>query len=312
MIGRGRDVNTTEVARHTGVEGLGEDKKGVSKAHKEYYEEGDGNNKIFMFRGMYGGEVDSHKCNISFEHVKEIGEMIGVSWATMKGKSKEEASGRVGSDGSKGVVGAEHRLAGSMDRMKGWCIFGDLNVMRRNKDRLNSHVNVNEMIELNDFINDTWLMEILMGGGKFTRVSDDGMKFSKLDRFLLKEEFNNLWGNLLVTTLDRKLSDHCPIVLKDVDLDFGPNLFRVFNVWLEEGDIYKCFEEVFVLPINYNKNRFYGIGVNDSKLRRWRDGRDAALGNFLSRIWVNMRRVNAWKPVIEKFKNRLAKWKAKK
>nr|GEW53261.1 hypothetical protein [Tanacetum cinerariifolium] len=86
MIGRGRDVNTTEVARHTGVEG-----------------------------GMYGGEVDSHKCNISFEQVKEIGEMIGVSWATTKGKSKEEASGRVGSDGSKGVVGAKHRLCVNVD-----------------------------------------------------------------------------------------------------------------------------------------------------------------------------------------------------
>ncbi|GJS41645.1 hypothetical protein Tco_0566688 [Tanacetum coccineum] len=78
MIGRGRDTKTTEVARHTGVEGLGEDKKGVSKAHKEYYKEGDGNNRIFMFRG----------------------------------KSKEEASCWVGSDGSKGVVCAEHQKKG--------------------------------------------------------------------------------------------------------------------------------------------------------------------------------------------------------
>ncbi|GKE23935.1 RNA-directed DNA polymerase, eukaryota, partial [Tanacetum coccineum] len=229
MIGRGRDTKTTEVARHMGVDGLGEDKKGVSKAHKEYYKEGDGNNRIFMFR---------------------------------VGKSKEEASRWVGSDGSKGVVCAEHqylsssleaignerftavkgewkgkveeiflvciygthvsqqkaslwdRLAGLMDRMKGvWCIFRDLNVVRRNKDRLNSQVKFNEMIEINDFINDTRLVEILIGRQKFTRVSDDGMKFSKLDRFLLNEEFNNLWGNLLVTTLDRKLFDHCPMVL---------------------------------------------------------------------------------------------------
>ena len=53
------------------------------------------------------------------------------------------------------------------------------------------------------------------------------MKFSKLDRFLLNEDFNTLWGNLSVTALDRKLSDHCPIVLKDVDLDFVPKPFRV-------------------------------------------------------------------------------------
>ncbi|GJY41258.1 hypothetical protein Tco_0428528 [Tanacetum coccineum] len=33
-----------------------------------------------------------------------------------------------------------------------------------------------------------------------------------------------------------KLSDHCPIVLKDVELDFIPKPFRVFNTWLEEHD----------------------------------------------------------------------------
>ncbi|GJT22669.1 putative ribonuclease H-like domain-containing protein [Tanacetum coccineum] len=63
------------------------------------------------------------------------------------------------------------------------------------------HVNVKETIELNDFANDMRLVEIMMWGRKFTRVSDDGVMFSKLDRFLLN----------------------------DVDLDFGPKPFRVFN-----------------------------------------------------------------------------------
>nr|GEW25624.1 reverse transcriptase domain, reverse transcriptase zinc-binding domain protein [Tanacetum cinerariifolium] len=47
--------------------------------------------------------------------------------------------------------------------------------------------------------------------------------------------------NLAAITLDRKLSDHCPVVLKDVDLDFGPKPIRAFDVWLEDGEI----EEVF-------------------------------------------------------------------
>ncbi|GKA20405.1 RNA-directed DNA polymerase, eukaryota [Tanacetum coccineum] len=129
------------------------------------------------------------------------------------------------------------RLTCLMNRLQGaWCIFGDLNVVRSVEDRFNSGVNLREANEFNDFINMMRLIEIPMGGRKFTRISDDGLKFSKLDRFLLNDEFNNLWGNLSVVALDRKLSDHYPIVLKDVDLDFGPKPFRVFNIWLEECD----------------------------------------------------------------------------
>ncbi|GJX32994.1 hypothetical protein Tco_0242849 [Tanacetum coccineum] len=75
-----------------------------------------------------------------------------------------------------------------------------------------------------------------MGGRKFTRISDDVLKYSKLDRFLMNDGFNSLRGNLSVVALDRKLSDHCPIVLKDVELDFGPKPFRVFNVRMDEAD----------------------------------------------------------------------------
>ncbi|GJU98950.1 transposon TX1 [Tanacetum coccineum] len=111
-----------------------------------------------------------------------------------------------------------------------------------NDDRFNSQVNTKEIMEFNEFINNTRLIEIPMGGRKFTRVSDDRMKFSKLDCFLLNEKFNEMWGNLSVVALDRKLSDHCPIVIKDVELDFGPKPFRVFNIWLEESDFSKVVE----------------------------------------------------------------------
>lgn len=127
------------------------------------------------------------------------------------------------------------RLEGLMDRWHGaWCIFEDIYVVRISDDRLNSQVNAKEMSDFNEFINDTRLVEVSMGGRRFTRVSYDDLKFSKLDRFLLNDEFGNLWGNLAVIALDHKLSYHCLVVLKDVDLDFGPKLFRMFNIWTEE------------------------------------------------------------------------------
>ncbi|GJV86771.1 retrovirus-related pol polyprotein from transposon TNT 1-94 [Tanacetum coccineum] len=125
-----------------------------------------------------------------------------------------------------------------MERMGGaWCIFEDFNVIKRPDDRLNSQVNIKEMDDFNDLVNVSRLIEVPMGGQKFTRVSDDGRKFSKLDRFLLNDKFKEQWVNLAVVAIDQKLSDHCPIVLKDMDLDFGPKPFRFFDTWLEEKDI---------------------------------------------------------------------------
>ncbi|XP_071740791.1 uncharacterized protein [Rutidosis leptorrhynchoides] len=75
-----------------------------------------------------------------------------------------------------------------------------------------------------------------MGGKRFTRMCDNGVKFSKLDRFLIFENFNQMWEELSVLALERKLLDHCPIVLRDRDIDFGPKPTKIFDEWLEAED----------------------------------------------------------------------------
>nr|GEV14540.1 RNA-directed DNA polymerase, eukaryota, reverse transcriptase zinc-binding domain protein [Tanacetum cinerariifolium] len=61
-----------------------------------------------------------------------------------------------------------------LDKMDGaWCIFGDFNVIRMVADRLNPQVMIKEMVDFNDFINLSRLVEVPMGGRKFTRLSDD-------------------------------------------------------------------------------------------------------------------------------------------
>ncbi|GKB77670.1 transposon TX1, partial [Tanacetum coccineum] len=192
------------------------------------------------------------------------------------------------------------RLTGLMNRWNGaWCIFGDLNVVRCNEDRLNCQVNIKESIEFNDFINDMRLLEIPMGGRKFTRVSDDGINFSKLDRFLLNDEFNNLLGNLSVIALDRKLSDHCPIVLKDVDLDFGPKPFRVFNVWMEEPDFYRVVEEAWKKEVkSFRPDCIFRDKLKNVKvsLRTWSKER---FGGFKEKIKALKNEAMKWELVAE-------------
>ncbi|PWA63317.1 Transposon TX1 [Artemisia annua] len=323
----------------------GEDKKGISDAYKEYSVEEHNMNEKAIAVGEERTDLDTHSCSISLEQVKEIGELIGVSWIRVEEQKKNERNncGKIyfmkivsvnvrgfGDIDKKGwvkpiineerpdVIGIQEtkcgmvdecwieggkgfgftqleangnsggimviwdnnsftckeamgderfivvkgewkgkdgdvfldRLSGLMERMGGaWCIFRDFNVVRYCEDRLNCQVNTMEMSDFNGFINSARLVEVPMGGWKFTRVSDDGIKFSKLVRFLLNDEFASLWGNLSVVALDRKHSDHCPIVLKNLELDFGPKPFRFFDVLLKEPDIGQVVEEAWKMEV---------------------------------------------------------------
>ncbi|GJS96023.1 reverse transcriptase domain, reverse transcriptase zinc-binding domain protein [Tanacetum coccineum] len=94
-----------------------------------------------------------------------------------------------------------------------------------------------------------------------------------------------------------------------------------FGEWNKENAkalmcILKCFEEVSGLKVNYNKSKIYDIGVNEGDMIDMARWMGCGIGEFSFTylglpIGENMRRVNAWSPVVEKFKSRLADWKAK-
>ncbi|KAJ9560947.1 hypothetical protein OSB04_006107 [Centaurea solstitialis] len=118
-----------------------------------------------------------------------------------------------------------------------WVIFGDFNEVRGEHERFNSVTNYKGVEDFNDFIRRNNLIDIRMGDTKFTRVSDDGLKLSKLDRFLTSMTFEAEWKTLMVNTLERKWSDHFPIILLDKKSDFGPIPFKFFNAWLLDDGI---------------------------------------------------------------------------
>ncbi|XP_071700669.1 uncharacterized protein [Rutidosis leptorrhynchoides] len=120
-----------------------------------------------------------------------------------------------------------------------WLICGDFNEVRSEDERLNCQFIESRAKKFNDFINNSKLIDIPLGGRLFTRVSDDGIKFNKLDRFLVNDSFHNLWSGLSVVALDRGKSDHCPIILKEDNKNFGPKPIKVFDEWfdIEEDEI---------------------------------------------------------------------------
>ncbi|GJV13429.1 hypothetical protein Tco_1354970 [Tanacetum coccineum] len=60
-----------------------------------------------------------------------------------------------------------------------------------------------------------------------------GVKMSKVRSFSLSNGLLSFFPHLSAVCLDRHLSDHRPILLKEVHSDFGPTPFRFFHSWLD-------------------------------------------------------------------------------
>ncbi|GJR39331.1 RNA-directed DNA polymerase, eukaryota [Tanacetum coccineum] len=78
---------------------------------------------------------------------------------------------------------------------------------------------------------DGHLWEIPHGGHLFTCINRRGDKLSKLDRFLITENYTSHMHNYSAHVLDCHISDHRPIVLSASTVDFGPSPFKLYNSW---------------------------------------------------------------------------------
>ncbi|GKC40920.1 RNA-directed DNA polymerase, eukaryota [Tanacetum coccineum] len=118
-------------------------------------------------------------------------------------------------------------------RWHGDCIvMGDFNEVRRADERMGSVFNVQGATEFNDFISNSGLVDIQLEGYSFTWSHPSASKMSKLDRFLVSEGLISIFPHISAICLDRHLSDHRPILLRDVIADYGATPFRLYHSWL--------------------------------------------------------------------------------
>ncbi|PNX82715.1 cysteine-rich receptor-like protein kinase [Trifolium pratense] len=75
------------------------------------------------------------------------------------------------------------------------------------------------------------LIDLPLIGRKFTWFKGDGHSMSRLDRFLLSEEWCLNWPNCKQLAKMRGLSDHCPLVLSANEEDWGPRPSRMLKCW---------------------------------------------------------------------------------
>ncbi|GJW02345.1 cytochrome P450 [Tanacetum coccineum] len=116
-------------------------------------------------------------------------------------------------------------------------VFGDFNEVHEEAERMGSIFCHRGARAFNSFILNSDLIDLPLSGRNFTRINKRGTKLSKLDRFLVSNNFLSTWPNSFVTVLLRDLSDHCPIILKTQVGDYGPIPFKFFNSWLLDKEL---------------------------------------------------------------------------
>ncbi|GJY07998.1 RNA-directed DNA polymerase, eukaryota [Tanacetum coccineum] len=117
-----------------------------------------------------------------------------------------------------------------INRWDGECIvMGDFNEVRCVEERMGSVFNVQGANAFNDFISSSSLIDIPLEGYSFTWSHPSATKMSKLDRFLISDGFSSLFPHMSALCLDRHLSDHRPILLRNVITDYGATLFHLYH-----------------------------------------------------------------------------------
>ena len=106
------------------------------------------------------------------------------------------------------------------------------------------------MKKFNKFIDMSKLMEIPLSNGKFI-WSREGSTNSQslLDKFLISNNWDDMFANSRVTRQVRLLSDHFPILLEAGSFEWGLSPFRFCNSWLELKDCCRFVENSLDLEI---------------------------------------------------------------
>ncbi|GJZ83177.1 RNA-directed DNA polymerase, eukaryota, reverse transcriptase zinc-binding domain protein [Tanacetum coccineum] len=155
-------------------------------------------------------------------------------------------------------------------------IMGDFNEVRYKSDRFGSMFNVQGANMFNLFIDNAGLEEVPLGGISFTWCHKSASKMSKLDMFLISKNLLITCPNITAITLERYLSDHRPILLRESHFDYGPTPFRFFHYWLEMEGFNKIVEDAWSEAPRDDSNAMISMMKKlkylKLKIREWNKG----------------------------------------
>ncbi|XP_071713413.1 uncharacterized protein [Rutidosis leptorrhynchoides] len=122
-------------------------------------------------------------------------------------------------------------------------LFGDMNEVWVEEERFGSIFNLVEANNFNSFIGDAGLVDLPLNGRSFTWVNKPASKMNRIDRVLVSHNVLECLPELKMESLPRGHSDHWPILLHNIKMDYGPFPFKFFQSWVKlEGfdELVKC------------------------------------------------------------------------
>ncbi|GKA88618.1 RNA-directed DNA polymerase, eukaryota [Tanacetum coccineum] len=119
---------------------------------------------------------------------------------------------------------------------------------------------------------------------------------SKLDRFLISENLMITCPNFTATSLERYLSDHRPILLRESHFDYGPTPFRFFHSWFEMEGFNKLVEDAWneapVDESNAMSNMMKKLKYLKQKIRDWNKGNMKSSKNIKAKLKDDLKAVD--------------------
>ncbi|RVW47728.1 Transposon TX1 uncharacterized 149 kDa protein [Vitis vinifera] len=115
-----------------------------------------------------------------------------------------------------------------------WCIGGDFNAVRYLEERRNAPRLTADMRRFSEVIGELGLRDIPLAGGPFTWIGGlNSQVASRLDRFLISDQWEDRFSAISQSALPRLVSDHNPIILEAGGFSSGKSPFRFENMWLK-------------------------------------------------------------------------------
>ena len=128
-----------------------------------------------------------------------------------------------------------------------WCIGGDFNVVRFLAERGGCLRMLVTMRCFSEVIDELGIKDLTLSGGEYTWCGGlNNNSTSRLDRFLVSDDWEDQFSGLVQKILPNPTSDHAPILLDRGGIINGKFPFRFENMWLkEEGfkDLIRCWWE---------------------------------------------------------------------
>ena len=117
-----------------------------------------------------------------------------------------------------------------------WCLGRDFNVIRTSEERMGGCRSTLSMIKFNDFIVKEKLIDYPLQGALNTwkRGQAATTIMSRLDRFLVSQDWDCKYHHTNQLALPQITSDHKPILLDLGGVKWGPTPFRFETMWLRE------------------------------------------------------------------------------